>query len=156
VKLTVKDNLGNQATATFNVKVFKMAFPENVLEGGDDYIQVGENRYDKTITIYVNLSLTHGTHGKPFWWGTFNGIGTGWIFKDIQPVPLNEDWGQITLPFSGREQFEFNYSDWYEYLDADSRPVNVNWDHLSHSRFYNADKGHLVVLIANQKISKPY
>lgn len=161
VRLTVVDNLGNANAETKIVHIFKMAFPANTLEGGDDYIQVAENRYANTITIYVNLNslLIHGNHGKPFWWGTINGAGTPWIFKPIQPMPLNEDWGYIIVPFlTGREQFEFNYSDYYEYLDGDNRPVGVNWDHMSisKSKFYDPDKGHYVILVANQKVTKPY
>jgi len=156
VKLSVVDNLGQTNTTTKIIHIFKMAFPINTLEGGDDYIQVSEDRYNNTITIYVNLSLTHGNHGKPFWWGTINGASTAWEFIPIPPVPLNEDWGYITVPFTGREQFEFNYSDYYEYLSGDNRPVAVNWDHMTFSKFYDSNKGHYVILVANQKVTKPY
>lgn len=156
VKLIVTDNLGNVNEAIKSVHIFQMAFPPSNMEGGDDYIQAFEDRYAKTITIYVNLSLTHGNHGKPFWWGTVNGVGTAWEFFPILPVPLNEDWGYIVVPFSGREQYEFNYSDYYDYLNGDNRPVGVNWDHMSYGKFYDPLLGHYSMLAANQKISRPY
>gem|GEM_PF-3288606 len=156
VQLTVIDNFGQSNTAKTQVLVYKMSFPPNTMPGGDDYIQANLNRADKTVILYVNLSLTQGTHGKPFWWGTKFGAGTAWVFTPIKPVLLNEDWGSITLPLpDGRQQFAFNYADWYEYLDVGGFPVGVNWSHLSHSRFYDQAKGHLLILISGEKLSRP-
>lgn len=156
VKLTVTDDHGGVSSTGVIINVLRMSFPVNTLDGGDDYIQVSENRYTQTITIYVNLSLTYGNHGRAFWWGTYNGAGTAWLFRDIKAMPLNEDWGFIEVPFNGRAQYEFNYSDFYEYLDENQRPVGVNWNHMPFSKFYDPDKGHYVILVANQKVTRPY
>lgn len=156
VTLTVKDNLGNTQSSSVEIEVFTTAFPPNKLPGGDGIIEFTVDMINHTTTCYVNLSVTHGNHGKAFWWGTYDGVGTPWQFYEIKPVPLHSDWGSIVLPFSGRKQFEFNYSDYYDYLGANDRPVGVNWDHMPLSIFYNIYTEHYSVLVTAEKIERPY
>jgi len=156
VKLTVKDDKGNSHSVSTTIRIFKMAFPENTLEGGDDYVQVIENPLNHTITICLNSFLPNGNHGKPFFWGTINGLDKAWVFNDMRHMLLNEDWSyQDNIPFNGCQQYEFTYSDWYSYFDG-TQAYGVNWDHIKKSKFYDPVKGHLVILVANGKVTKPH
>ena len=138
VQLVVQDDLGHTNSAIVTIVVFKKAFPENTLPGGDNYIQVSVDRINMTATISCNLALTNGNKGKSFWWGTDNGFVTAWLFHDqnsirsFKPWFINVDWGGVTLPFNGWQQYEFTWGAYYDYFDYQNNQIyGVNWDHVS-------------------------